>query len=134
MLARWWRFNAVGIAGFAVQLGALWVFADRWGIPYLLSTMLAVEIAVLHNFLWHEAWTWRGLAVEERWRRLARFHIANGLVSIASNVVLTWVLKQFLGLPLLVANAAAVAMTALLNFALAAAWVFRGSRATLAGQ
>lgn len=134
MLARWWRFNAVGIAGFTVQLGALWVFTDRWGIPYLLSTMLAVEIAVLHNFLWHEAWTWRGLAVEERWRRLARFHIANGLVSIASNVLLTWVLKQFLGLPLLVANATAVALTALLNFALAAAWVFRGSRATLAGQ
>jgi putative flippase GtrA len=125
MLGRWWRFNAVGIGGFALQLGLLWVFARVWGMQYLFATMLAVEIALLHNFVWHEAWTWRGLAVEGRWRRLARFHLANGFLSIASNVLFTWILKEGFGLPLLVANAAAVAATTLLNFALAAMWVFR---------
>jgi archaetidylinositol phosphate synthase len=126
---RWLRFNAVGVAGFTVQLALLWFFTHVWGIHYLVATTLAVEIAVLHNFVWHELWTWRGLAKEDRWRRLVRFHLANGFVSIASNVLLTWMLKDGLHLPLLAANAGAVAMTALLNFALAAAWVFQGTEA-----
>ncbi len=124
-MLRWLKFNAVGVAGFVVQLALLAIFTRVWGIHYLVATTLAVEIAVLHNFVWHEAWTWRGLAVEDRWRRLVRFHLANGFVSIASNVLLTWMLKDGLHLPLLAANAGAVAMTTVLNFALAAVWVFR---------
>jgi archaetidylinositol phosphate synthase len=124
-LVQWLKFNAVGVAGFAVQLALLSIFTRVWGIHYLLATTLAVEIAVLHNFFWHELWTWRGLAVKDRWRRLVRFHLASGFVSIVSNVLLTWMLKDGLHLPLLAANAGAVAMTALLNFALAAVWVFQ---------
>ncbi len=124
MLLRWLRFNAVGMGGFAIQLGALWLLARVARMPDLVATALAVEIAVLNNFVWHEAWTWRGLGTIGRWQRFVRFHIANGFVSIGSNVLLTAILMQWAGLPLLWANTAAVAMTALLNFALAEAWVF----------
>ena len=126
VLVRWAKFNSVGIAGFVVQLTTLWALSRGLGLHYLLATALAVEIAVLHNFIWHEKWTWRGLSIEHRWRRLARFHVANGFVSILSNVVLTWLFKQWMGLPLLASNALAVVAMALLNFALAAVWVFRG--------
>src|ERR1035438_3026162 len=64
MLHRWWRFNLVGIGGFALQLGMLWVLARLFGVHYLIATALAVEIAVLHNFAWHEAWTWRNLEAQ----------------------------------------------------------------------
>ena len=124
MLRRWGRFNAVGLAGFALQLGTLWVFARVFGMQYLVATALAVELALLHNFVWHEVWTWPGMGIDGRWRRLARFHVANGFVSIASNVAFTWVLTQGFHLPLLLANAAAVVAAALLNFALAVWWVF----------
>jgi archaetidylinositol phosphate synthase len=123
LLRRWWRFNLVGVAGFALQLGMLWILARVFGIHYLLATALAVEIAVLHNFAWHEAWTWPNLDTRGRWRRLLRFNLANGFVSIASNVLLTLTLMRT-GLPLLAANAIAVIMMALLNFALAESWVF----------
>jgi archaetidylinositol phosphate synthase len=123
MLRRWWKFNLVGIGGFALQLGMLWVLARVFGIHYLVATALAVEIAVLHNFAWHEAWTWQNLDSANRWRRLLRFNLANGFVSIASNVLFTLLLMRT-GLPLLVANAIAVIMMALLNFALAESWVF----------
>ncbi|HEV2689208.1 MAG TPA: GtrA family protein [Bryobacteraceae bacterium] len=128
MLRRWGRFNVVGVAGFLLQLGALWVLARVLGLHYLVATALAVEIALLHNFVWHEIWTWKGLAAEGRWRRLARFHVANGFLSIASNVAFTWVLMQGFHVPLLIANTAAVGATALLNFALAVLWVFRVNR------
>jgi archaetidylinositol phosphate synthase len=125
VVRRWWRFNAVGIAGFVVQLVALWFLSKIAGVHYILATALAVEIAVLHNFAWHEVWTWRGLGAEGRWRRLRRFHAANGFVSIVSNVLFTAFLMQWIGLPLLAANGVAVVSMALLNFALAELWVFR---------
>jgi|SRR5579872_1306237 len=124
-LRRWLKFNAVGIAGAVVQLGALALFARVLAIEYVVATVLAVEVAVLHNFVWHEAWTWREMPPEGRWKRLFRFHVANGFVSIASNALFTWLFKRYLGWPLMVANAAAIGVTAILNFLLASMWVFR---------
>lgn len=123
-MIRWWKFNAVGMAGVVVQLAALSVLAGLWRIPYLLATALAVEIALLHNFVWHEAWTWRGLASDDRWRRLLRFHVGSGLLSIGGNMLFTWCFRQIFGLPLLAANLAAIAVTSVVNFALASSWVF----------
>src|SRR5215471_9478630 len=96
-LRRWLKFNVVGIAGAVVQLGALTLFTRIFGIQYVVATALAVEVAVLHNFVWHEVWTWRGMAVEDRFRRLLRFHLANGLLSIVSNVLFTTLLVQRIG-------------------------------------
>ena len=56
-LRRWCVFNGIGLAGAAVQLAVLWMLlAAR--VHYLPATILAVEAALLHNFLWHERWTW----------------------------------------------------------------------------
>ena len=56
---RWLKFNFVGGVGIAVQLGALAFFHSVLHLNYLLATALAVETAVIHNFLWHERFTWR---------------------------------------------------------------------------
>jgi putative flippase GtrA len=122
---RWLKFNTVGVGGAVVQLCALWMLHHFTSISYILAVAIAVEIAILHNFVWHEAWTWRGKPVEDRGRRLFRFHVANGFVSIVSNVVLTYLYKEVAGLPLLAANLAAIVTAALLNFWVAHAWVFR---------
>jgi len=120
------KFNTVGIGGAAVQLGALWMLRHFTPLSPLICVALAVEIAILHNFFWHEAWTWAGKPVAERWGRLVRFHAANGFVSILSNVALTYLYAQIAGLPLVTANFAAIVTAALLNFWVARAWVFRG--------
>ncbi len=57
-IVRWLKFNLVGGIGFAVQLGALAFFRSVLQLDYLQATALAVETAVIHNFLWHERFTW----------------------------------------------------------------------------
>ena len=126
-MIRWWKFNAVGLAGVAVQLATLWILVHLFRMPYLAATALSVEVALLNNFAWHEHWTWPGLSIENRWRRLLRFHLGNGFLSIASNVVFTWIFKQHFGMPLLAANVTAIAVTSLVNYLVAARWVFRRS-------
>ena len=90
-LLRWTKFNAVGGIGVGVQLAALAVLRSWLKLDYLLATGLAVEIAVIHNFLWHERFTWADRPAR-RWRhsllRLAKFNASNGAVSIVGNLVL----------------------------------------------
>ena len=58
-LRRWLAFNAVGTMGVAVQLAVLLSLSltEALGLNYLVATVLAVESAILHNFVWHEHWT-----------------------------------------------------------------------------
>lgn len=128
MIQRWLRFNAVGLAGIVVQLAALAALKQWADLPILAATAIAVEIAVLHNFYWHERWTWGTAGTPGLAARLLRFHAANGLVSIASNLVWMRLLTGTLGMHYLLANGISIAATALINFALSERFVFRSAR------
>src|SRR5579863_4868014 len=56
---RWMRFNAVGIGGFTLQLALLKVFVSVLRIDPVAASVLAVEVVIIHNFFWHERFTWR---------------------------------------------------------------------------
>ena len=104
--------------GAVVQLSVL--AALTWlGVNYLIATALAVECAVLHNYVWHVRWTWKGRAGS-----LWRFHLANGLVSIVLNLIWMRVFTGWLGIPAVAANLLAIALTSIVNFALGDRWVF----------
>jgi putative flippase GtrA len=117
------KFNAVGALGFALQSGALFVFTHNpYHVNYLAATAAAVELAVLHNFVWHQRWTWRdrpSATMSETLGRLAKFNITNGTVSIAGNLVLMSILVGRLGLPITGANLLSVVACSLINFILA---------------
>ena len=88
---RWVKFNAVGGIGIGVQLAALAVFRSLLHFNYLLATALAVETAVIHNFLWHERFTWADRPAArpvQSLARLAKFNLSNGGVSIVGNLLL----------------------------------------------
>ena len=117
------RFNAVGILGFGMQTGVLVILTHNpFRIGYLPATAAAVEIAVLHNFVWHQRWTWRdrpSATVAETFGRLVKFNITNGAVSISGNLLFMSLLVGRLRLPIAAANALSVAACAICNFFLA---------------
>ncbi len=130
-LRRWLKFNAVGAIGIGVQLAALAVLKGLLRLPYLTATALAVEIAVLHNFVWHELWTWKdrcGAGGNVFWR-LVRFHLGNGLVSMAVNLVSMRLLVGRLHMQYLIANLLAIAAGSLANYFISDLLVFRRARA-----
>ena len=125
-MPRFLKFNGVGIAGFALQLGLLALLV-RLGVHYLAATAVAVELTVLHNFMWHERWTWkdRPAGAGGRPARLWRFHAANGLVSLVGNLLLMRLFVGLLGWPAIPANLLAVLLCALVNFTASDRFVFR---------
>ena len=55
---RWLKFNVVGGIGIVVQFAALFLLKSVLHFNYLAATAIAVEAAVVHNFVWHEQFTW----------------------------------------------------------------------------
>jgi putative flippase GtrA len=126
-LFRWMKFNFVGGVGVVVQLAALAVFRSWLKLDYLLATGLAVEIAVIHNFLWHERYTWADRPAARPWQslvRLAKFNGSNGAVSLVGNLLL---MRQMVGeckLNYVAANVVAIIVCSLVNFLLGDRFVF----------
>ena len=117
LFMRWIRFSAGGTYGSLLQLLALMILAKWLSLAW--ATTLAVELAVVHNFIWHELYTWQdrhvrgGRAVIGR---LVRFQMSNGVISIAGNVVLTGLLHEYLGTPVVIANVMAIGLCGAFNF------------------
>ena len=44
--------------GSGLQLAVVALLVRRGGVHYLWATAAGIETAVLHNFWWHECWTW----------------------------------------------------------------------------
>ncbi|PYV48644.1 MAG: hypothetical protein DMG92_13100 [Acidobacteria bacterium] len=112
---RWLKFNAVGAIGIAVQLGALALLTSILEVNYLLATALAVEAAVLHNFIWHERFTWADRTETNRFIRLLKFNLTTGVFSIAGNVAFTKALSEA-GVHYLSANVLSIALCSIINF------------------
>ena len=130
-LIRWAKFNAVGVLGMGVQLASLAAFNRLFAGHYLAATCVALELTLLHNFLWHERFTWSDRrASTPHLRALLRFHVSNGLVSLCGNLLLMRLLVQGAHVPLLVANVAAILCCSIANFALGTRWAFAASPRT----
>ena len=128
MVTRLLRFSVAGLIGFLVQVAALALLVSFTALHYTIATILAVEVAILINFAWHDRWTWRdrpALNERERWVRLARFNAMTGLTSIVGSVIVTVVLVELLSLSPVVANIISVIALGGLNFAGANTLVFR---------
>ncbi|MGB8986277.1 MAG: GtrA family protein, partial [Candidatus Sulfotelmatobacter sp.] len=129
ILVRWLRFNLVGGIGIAVQLVLLFSLKSILHFNYLAATALAVEATVIHNFLWHERYTWAD-RVQLSWQnslsRLLRFNLTNGTVSIAGNLGLMKLMVDLAHMNYLIANAIAIAICSLVNFVVSNQYVFDG--------
>ena len=130
ILLRWLKFNLVGGIGIAVQFAALFALKGIFHFNYLAATAVAVEAAVVHNFVWHEQFTWSD-RVQASWRRslprFARFNLTTGAVSILGNLALMKVMVGYGGMNYMLANALAIILCSLANFLVSEQWVFEES-------
>ena len=128
-LVRWLKFNAVGAIGICVQLAVMGLLRSVLECNYLLATAAAVEAAVVHNFLWHERFTWADRLTHTPLRRFAAFNLSNGAISLLGNLGFMRLLVGLCGWNYFAASLISIAACSLLNFAVGNRFVFAsGSR------
>ena len=128
--SRFLRFNAVSAGGFVVQLSTVALLTFWLAIPEVAATGAGVAAAIVHNFLWHRRWTWadRPASIPRRSSDVAtflRFVTANGLISIAGNLLIVAVLVDRTMHRRGRANVVAVGVCGLLNYQIGDRFVFR---------
>lgn len=126
MLNRSAKFALVGAMGIVVQLATLHWLSNS-GCNYLFATAIAVEAALLHNFVWHENFTWKDrgrLTASGLCLRFLRFHLSNGVISIAGNLLLMRLFFGGIRMHTIPANLASITICCLANFLVSDRWVF----------
>jgi len=118
------KFGAVGAGGVVVQAATLAVLLRVAPAHYLVDTAVAVEAAILHNFVWHRRWTWADRPETNRALALLRFNATSGATSLVGNLILMFILVGCFKLNPFVANLITIAICSLVNFALSDRFVF----------
>jgi putative flippase GtrA len=122
---RWGVFNLVGFGGFVLQIGAIALLTRGFGWPSFAATLLAIELAALHNFFGHSRWTWGeapAAGIRDWAKRYWRYQVAK-TANLGANLAFTTALIR-VGVPPEVANTAAVLLCAIPNYLLADRFVF----------
>jgi dolichol-phosphate mannosyltransferase len=121
----WCKFNIVGVLGVVLQLVLLKCLVAL-GIGYIVATAIAVEITIIHNFFWHEHWTWKyRIGKKDRYYRLLGFNSTNGLISLLGNMLFMKIFVGTFHLPIILANLIAIILCATFNFFVSNQLVFR---------
>ena len=127
-LGRFVRFCLVGSSGVVVNMGILWLLKSSGTLGTLRAGAVAVECAIINNFLWNEVWTFcdRSQAhprLRDRLRRLAHFNVICG-VGAAFQLGILWALAIKLHWHYLLANLLGIAVVTLWNYGLNMTWTW----------
>jgi dolichol-phosphate mannosyltransferase len=121
------KFAVVGTSGVGVNTFFLWFFTDVAGFDYKISSPMAVELAVLSNFLLNNAWTFRDAANRSHVLvRIFKFH-----VTAAGGFVVNWsllvALTELAGIYYLVSNLVGILAGFVWNYAVNVKWTWRST-------
>jgi dolichol-phosphate mannosyltransferase len=135
-IARFVRFCLVGFSGVFVDMGFFYFLHDPSTLHLGLtrSKVMAAELAIVNNFLWNDAWTFRDMAKDQKgasakFKRFLKFNVICTL-GVALNVVLLNFEVNVLKINPYVANLAAIAIVTVWNFWLNTRLSWRVTQAT----
>ena len=82
---------------------------------------------MVHNFVWHELFTWAERGAENVAIRFLKFNLTAGMFSILGNLVMMALFVDLAKMNYLLANLATIAVCSLCNFAVSDRFVFQDS-------
>ena len=127
-LGRMIRFGIVGASGVVVNQGLLMLMHGTFGLPLLLSSVVAIETSILSNFFLNSRWTWKvdlGRSPRNWVRKAVQYHAATVVSAFAGNVLILMGLVHLFGVDYRLANLVGIAMGSGLNYVAGEFWVFR---------
>src|SRR5262245_48233373 len=109
LLRRLARFCVTGASGVGVNMGLLILMTELCRLPYLLSSLVAIEVSILTNFALNNAWTWRDRRTSPLVHRLLKYHAVAGVTALLGNWSLLLILTRFAGFDYRLANLCGIA-------------------------
>ncbi len=127
---RFIKFSIVGGSGILVNMSILWFFTEIVGLYYLISSVLAVALAMISNFVWNDLWTWqdRGEPGAKAYlTRLIKFILVSSIAAYIGNLGILWILTHFFHVYYLISNLIGIAVGTILNYSVNNLWTFQSN-------
>ena len=122
------RFGVVGLSGVGVNMGMLWLLAGHAILPFYLCSLIAIEISIITNFILNDRWTWADRREGHWLSRLVKYNVSTAFSSIFLNMFFLLFLKEWIGMPYLIANLAGIGAGMCANFILNHFWTYGSFR------
>jgi len=126
-IKRMLKFAFVGVTGIFVNEGLLYTLTEYLGLYYLHSGAISIEASILSNFTLNELWTFRDRR-EGGKKDIAKRALKYNVVSIGGlliNLLVLYLLVEFLGMYYLVANLLGIFLGFVWNFSLNTLWTWK---------
>ena len=136
-LKRFMKYCLVGTSGVFVNMGMLALLTST-GLGYLKAGVLAVETAIVTNFLLNEVWSFsdfsrRRRSLSARLRRFLKFNLFC-VGGSAINIAVLWALTDYVGVHYLVSNLIGIGAATLWNYGMNANVTWESARAERRGE
>ena len=122
------RYSLVGVSGVFVNLGLYLLLTRYFEISELVAPLIAIESALISNFILNNFWTFGKRTTQSRIRvKFVKFHLVSG-VSALINYSAFLTLFFVFGLYDILANLIGIGLAAILNYLINSNWTWKGNK------
>ena len=120
------KFMTVGLSGVVVNMSVLYMLVSILGVPVIISSPVAIELATINNFILNDRWTFKRFRLMGRWyERLLKYHAAVGLGNLV-NYAVVLALHGIVGV--MISNIVGIALGFVTNYLVSSEFVWEVAR------
>lgn len=122
-----WKLGVVGTSTALLNMATLFLLTEFFGVYYLFSAAIAVELSIISNFVLDNIWDLaeRGRAkLRNIFRCFKRYNLVS-LSGLILNLLILWFLTDIVGIYYLISNLVAIIMLLGWNFVFRDKWVLK---------
>lgn len=118
MIPRIFKFALVGGLGAVINSSFLYLFTEYFGLFYLISSVLSIEIAIVMQFVLNDFWTFRDRRSRSVGVILIRLMKSNlwRTMGMAVNILVLYILTEFFGVYYIISNFAGILCAFTFNY------------------
>ena len=122
------KYSLVGVSGVFVNLG-LYLFLTRYyEISELVAPLIAIESALISNFILNNFWTFGKRITQSRIRvKFVKFHLVSGFSALINYSAFLTLFLVF-GLYDILANLIGIGLAAIVNYFINSNWTWKGNK------
>ena len=122
------KYSLVGVSGVFVNLG-LYLFLTRfYEISELIAPLIAIESALISNFILNNFWTFGNRITQSRIRvKFVKFHLVSGFSALINYSAFLTLFLVF-GLYDILANLIGIGLAAIVNYLINSNWTWKGNK------
>ncbi len=120
------KFLIVGLIGFGVETGVLWLLTEKAGLFYVISAVIATETAIISNFILNDNWTFRDRKHKGSnvLARLIKYNITCA-IGVGIKLGVLTLLTEVFGFYYLISNAIGIMAGFVWNYGGSTKWAWR---------